>query len=128
MSYSIPRKYLTDPTEDVRVATETLLADFLREIRDVTRVRDRIDKQQAHTSDVKVGHSKPTDLTSDRNSLDVRDSATYSERDDGIVFDENENKDKDPDYADTGGVPDLFMHISFTQYVLSLGTWSRRQY
>ncbi|KAF8165594.1 vacuolar protein 14 C-terminal Fig4p binding-domain-containing protein [Crassisporium funariophilum] len=31
-------KYLSDPTEDVRVATENLLADFLREIRDVTSV------------------------------------------------------------------------------------------
>lgn len=34
-------KYLSDPTEDVRVATETLLADFLREIRDVSIVRKR---------------------------------------------------------------------------------------
>jgi vacuole morphology and inheritance protein 14 len=35
------RKYLSDPTEDVRVATEILLADFLREIRDVSIVRKR---------------------------------------------------------------------------------------
>ncbi|KZP20135.1 ARM repeat-containing protein [Athelia psychrophila] len=34
-------KYLSDPLEDVRVATETLLADFLREIRDVSDVRRR---------------------------------------------------------------------------------------
>ncbi|KAI0775377.1 vacuolar protein 14 C-terminal Fig4p binding-domain-containing protein [Irpex lacteus] len=32
-------KYLSDPTEDVRIATENLLADFLREIRDVTLVQ-----------------------------------------------------------------------------------------
>jgi vacuole morphology and inheritance protein 14 len=39
------RKYLSDPTEDVRVATETLLADFLREIRDVSIVRRQLDEQ-----------------------------------------------------------------------------------
>ncbi|KAF9006631.1 vacuolar protein 14 C-terminal Fig4p binding-domain-containing protein, partial [Cyathus striatus] len=39
-------KYLSDPTEDVRVATETLLAEFLREIRDVTLVGRQLDDQQ----------------------------------------------------------------------------------
>ncbi|KAG6885610.1 hypothetical protein C0993_012357 [Termitomyces sp. T159_Od127] len=38
-------KYLSDPTEDVRVATETILADFLREIRDVCIVRRQLDEQ-----------------------------------------------------------------------------------
>ncbi|CAK5275334.1 unnamed protein product [Mycena citricolor] len=38
-------KYLSDPTEDVRVATETLLADFVREIRDVTVVRKRTEEK-----------------------------------------------------------------------------------
>ncbi|KDQ64426.1 hypothetical protein JAAARDRAFT_225710 [Jaapia argillacea MUCL 33604] len=36
-------KYLSDPTEDVRVQTENILADFLREIRDVSVVRKRSD-------------------------------------------------------------------------------------
>lgn len=40
----IHRKYLSDPTEDVRVATETILADFLREIRDVSIVRRQLDE------------------------------------------------------------------------------------
>ena len=39
------RKYLSDPTEDVRVATENLLADFLREIRDVTEVQKKHEAQ-----------------------------------------------------------------------------------
>ncbi|KAG9317824.1 vacuolar protein 14 C-terminal Fig4p binding-domain-containing protein [Chiua virens] len=34
-------KYLSDPTEDVRVATENILADFLREIRDISALRHR---------------------------------------------------------------------------------------
>ncbi|PPQ78225.1 hypothetical protein CVT25_015544 [Psilocybe cyanescens] len=38
-------KYLSDPTEDVRVATENLLADFLRELRDVTFVSRQLDQQ-----------------------------------------------------------------------------------
>lgn len=42
------RKYLSDPTEDVRVATENLLADFLREIRDVTVVSQQL-RQQGKT-------------------------------------------------------------------------------
>ncbi|PIL37367.1 hypothetical protein GSI_01060 [Ganoderma sinense ZZ0214-1] len=38
-------KYLSDPTDDVRVATEGLLADFLREIREVTVVQRRHEEQ-----------------------------------------------------------------------------------
>lgn len=41
----IDSKYLSDPTEDVRVATENLLADFLRELRDVTFVSRQLDQQ-----------------------------------------------------------------------------------
>lgn len=37
-------KYLSDPTEDVRIATENLLADFLHEIRDVSLVQKRLDE------------------------------------------------------------------------------------
>lgn len=33
------RKYLSDPNIDVRVATENVLAEFLREIRDIAKVR-----------------------------------------------------------------------------------------
>ncbi|KAF8914235.1 vacuolar protein 14 C-terminal Fig4p binding-domain-containing protein [Gymnopilus junonius] len=38
-------KYLSDPTEDVRIATENLLADFLRELRDVTYVSRRLQQR-----------------------------------------------------------------------------------
>jgi vacuole morphology and inheritance protein 14 len=34
-------KYLSDPTEDVRVATENLMADFLKEIRDISELNNR---------------------------------------------------------------------------------------
>jgi vacuole morphology and inheritance protein 14 len=36
---------LSDPTEDVRVATEAILSDFLREIRDITVVSKRREQQ-----------------------------------------------------------------------------------
>ncbi|KAF9480691.1 ARM repeat-containing protein [Pholiota conissans] len=42
-------KYLSDPTEDVRVATENLLADFLRELRDVTIVSQQLEQQGKKT-------------------------------------------------------------------------------
>jgi hypothetical protein len=35
------RKYLSDPTQDVKVATENLLADFLREIQEITVLQRR---------------------------------------------------------------------------------------
>jgi vacuole morphology and inheritance protein 14 len=38
------RQYLSDPNEDVRVATETLLGELLREIREVTVVRKRYEE------------------------------------------------------------------------------------
>ncbi|KAF9450636.1 ARM repeat-containing protein [Macrolepiota fuliginosa MF-IS2] len=37
-------KYLSDPIEDVRIATENLLADFLREIRDIAYVSRHLDE------------------------------------------------------------------------------------
>jgi vacuole morphology and inheritance protein 14 len=40
------RKYLSDPTEDVRIAAENQLAEFLREIREVTIVRKHREEQE----------------------------------------------------------------------------------
>ncbi|KAH9959873.1 vacuolar protein 14 C-terminal Fig4p binding-domain-containing protein [Russula dissimulans] len=39
-------KYLSDPTEDVRIAAENQLAEFLREIREVTIVRKHREEQE----------------------------------------------------------------------------------
>ncbi|KAF9236244.1 vacuolar protein 14 C-terminal Fig4p binding-domain-containing protein [Melanogaster broomeanus] len=51
-------KYLSDPTEDVRVATENILADFLREIRDISLLRQRreeiAESSEQHRSDEKL--------------------------------------------------------------------------
>jgi vacuole morphology and inheritance protein 14 len=46
LSYLPPRKYLSDPTEDVRIAAENQLAEFLREIREVTVVRKHREEEE----------------------------------------------------------------------------------
>ncbi|KDR84015.1 hypothetical protein GALMADRAFT_236599 [Galerina marginata CBS 339.88] len=52
-------KYLSDPTEDVRVATENLLADFLRELRDVTIVSRQLEQHaQSKTSAESIRRSE----------------------------------------------------------------------
>ena len=39
------RKYLSDPTEDVRVATDNLLAGFLKEIKDIATVQKHYEEK-----------------------------------------------------------------------------------
>lgn len=41
------RKYLSDPNPDVKIATETVLSDFLREIKHIARVQQRISQDQS---------------------------------------------------------------------------------
>jgi vacuole morphology and inheritance protein 14 len=52
LAYDYFSKYLSDPTEDVRVATENLLADILREIRDVTTVSRQLQQRLKSKSSV----------------------------------------------------------------------------
>ncbi|PPQ71095.1 hypothetical protein CVT24_009846 [Panaeolus cyanescens] len=49
-------KYLSDPTEDVRVATEGLLAEFLREIRDVTLVTRELEQAAKRKAPLESSH------------------------------------------------------------------------
>ncbi|KIJ13274.1 hypothetical protein PAXINDRAFT_177021 [Paxillus involutus ATCC 200175] len=55
-------KYLSDPTEDVRVATENILADFLREIRDISVLRQRRE-DVAESSEQRRSDEKLPDIT-----------------------------------------------------------------
>ncbi|EJD01507.1 ARM repeat-containing protein [Fomitiporia mediterranea MF3/22] len=41
-------KYLSDPTEDVRVATENLLAEFLREMKEIAEVKKKTEEKVRH--------------------------------------------------------------------------------
>ena len=106
------RKYLSDPIEDVRVATETLLGEFLREIQDVTVVRKRNEERLKSKKDKDlVEPARRSEHTQD-NLLDV--VLTHSERAAFIseydgVFDRGtesalkEESHSEADGHDTGG-------------------------
>ncbi|KAJ7094447.1 vacuolar protein 14 C-terminal Fig4p binding-domain-containing protein [Mycena belliarum] len=114
-------KYLSDPTEDVRVATETLLADFVREIRDVTVVRQRAeekaksirDNSSIRRSDVD-GEDRLPDFSVDQSER----SAFIADKDDrSNDGDESVTKEDPPldiDYRDTGAwVPGQGVKIDY---------------
>lgn len=104
------RKYLSDPTEDVRVATETLLADFLREIRDVSVVRKRTEEQARSKRDNEsIRHPDTASETLPDLVLENSEHAVFiAEKDDHSTFYDDESSHKedftsDGDYRDSGG-------------------------
>ncbi|KAI0677307.1 ARM repeat-containing protein [Trametes maxima] len=116
-------KYLSDPTDDVRVATEGLLADFLREIRDVTVVQRRQEEQvrvkretTVTESSRRVDGEKLPEITMDHPER----GAFIPEHDD--VFDNDlENHDErhdEPDIRDIGAwVPGQGVRIDYAAIV-----------
>ncbi|KAJ7087383.1 vacuolar protein 14 C-terminal Fig4p binding-domain-containing protein [Mycena crocata] len=114
-------KYLSDPTEDVRVATETLLADFVREIRDVSIVRKRAEEKARSKRDSSSilrsdtgGDDRLPDFSVDQSER----SAFIAENDDQSNYgDESALKDEaatDVDYRDTGAwVPGQGVKIDY---------------
>ena len=55
------RKYLSDPNEDVRVATEVVLSEFLKEIRDITTVARKTQGEEAVKRDATAEESELSD-------------------------------------------------------------------
>ncbi|KAF7332341.1 Heat repeat containing protein [Mycena kentingensis (nom. inval.)] len=111
-------KYLSDPTEDVRVATETLLADFVREIRDITIVRKRADEKAKSQRD--AASIKQSDHGDDRLpefSVDPSERAVFlPENDERSTYGEDLKDDAptDIDYRDTGAwVPGQGVKIDY---------------
>jgi vacuole morphology and inheritance protein 14 len=96
------RKYLSDPTPDVRIATENLLGDFLREIRSVSNVRKR--RQEAakehREGEGKEGENENHDLSSDT-VLPPEQTIDANHHD--INGYEKEDVHSDINYYDTGG-------------------------
>ncbi|OAX34794.1 ARM repeat-containing protein [Rhizopogon vinicolor AM-OR11-026] len=78
-------KYLSDPTEDVRVATENILSDFLREVKDVSMVRQR-KEEHAESSDLRRSDEKLPDIT-----------MSHSER--ALFIPESDYADHDGEYS-----------------------------
>lgn len=72
-------KYLSDPIEDVRIATENLLTDFLREIRDVTYVSRHLDERGSVR--------KPEDGLGRTDSMESRPTTATGDGHDGTVVD-----------------------------------------
>ncbi|KAF7290927.1 Heat repeat containing protein [Mycena chlorophos] len=98
-------KYLSDPTEDVRVATETLLADFVREIREITIVRKRAEeKARSQRDNSSIPQSDVDDRLPDF-SVDPSERAVFLPENDGSNWEEAVSKEDAPidiDYRDTG--------------------------
>lgn len=107
------RKYLSDPTEDVRIATENLLGDFLREIRDVTLVQRHHDEEMRAKREAEQAEQQARRGEADKDKLpDI--TMAHSERvsfipenDDTSSFDNDsdapiEEKEPEPDSRDLG--------------------------
>jgi hypothetical protein len=77
LSDPLPRKYLSDPAEDVRVATEVVLSEFLKEIRDITVVARKTHSEQPVKQEVAIEETEP----SDQNQGDT--TPIHSEEEDG---------------------------------------------
>lgn len=60
LSDSLSSKYLSDPNEDVRVATEVVLSEFLKEIRGITAVARKAHGEQAPKRDVAIEEVEPS--------------------------------------------------------------------
>lgn len=53
-------KYLSDPTEDVKVATEGVLADFLQEIQEITLLQKRKEEKARAAREALAAHADKT--------------------------------------------------------------------
>ena len=85
-----PRKYLSDPSEDVRAATEVVLSEFLKEIRDITIVARKTYSEQAQKWEVAIEDVEPSDQTQDNTT------PIHSEEEDGeVTYPDGTNTDFD---------------------------------
>ncbi|KAJ3722672.1 ARM repeat-containing protein [Lentinula raphanica] len=115
--------YLSDPTEDVRVATEVLLADFLREIRDITVVQTRSEKlaKSAHTAaDSELVVPSEGVQTSNTVTHSPERAAFLTDHDDARYSDSEYKEDftSDADARDAGSwVPGQGVRIDFPAIV-----------
>ncbi|KAI0321983.1 vacuolar protein 14 C-terminal Fig4p binding-domain-containing protein [Amylostereum chailletii] len=87
-------KYLSDPTEDVRIATENQLAEFLREIHEVTLVQ----KQRAQEAKEEARLKESLAEFHARSEAKERDfNGDVSDSEHGVFLKENEYETAEPD-------------------------------
>ncbi|RPD66929.1 ARM repeat-containing protein [Lentinus tigrinus ALCF2SS1-7] len=118
-------KYLSDPTDDVRVATDSLLADFLREIREVTVVQKRSEEQSKAKREVaSAEQARRIDGEKDKLpdiTMDHAERAPFlSENDE--VFDNDletpEERQEEQELRDTGAwIPGQGVRIDYAAIV-----------
>lgn len=103
----IHRKYLSDPTEDVRVAAENILGEFLREIRGVSLVHHQLGGQAKTKT---PAESVRFDTTQEQTyfTLDTSERAMFINENDDYPNHDNESAIKDDlvsngDERGTGG-------------------------
>ncbi|KAF8663444.1 hypothetical protein AX16_001014 [Volvariella volvacea WC 439] len=89
-------KYLSDPIEDVRVATETLLGDFLREIHNVAVVRKRMEE------DAKSKTSGAEDSIRRSEQNDIQEQGTVTDDHKTLAGEVDDELGSDIDEKDTG--------------------------
>lgn len=90
LSDALSRKYLSDPGEDVRVATEVVLSEFLKEIRDITAVARKTQNEQAPKREVAIEEVEQ----SSQNQGDT--TPIHSEEEDGdLAYPDGSNTDFD---------------------------------
>ena len=111
--------YLSDATDDVRVATEGLLADFLRELREVTIVQKRHEEQlKAKREATLTGPPRRTDTEKDKLpdiTMDHPERAPFiPENDDVFESDPGtpEEKHSEQELRDAGGKQPFLLSIS----------------
>lgn len=97
-------KYLSDPTEDVRVATENLLADFLREMRDIAFVQRRAEEKARLAREAELDRhdgekEKLPDIT-----MSHPERAAFLPEDDGFLGRHDSDIVPDAEHRDTGGL------------------------
>ncbi|CAA7260108.1 unnamed protein product [Cyclocybe aegerita] len=124
-------KYLSDPTEDVRVATENLLAAILRELRDVTIVSRRLQQQvKPKTPKTPVESTRRPDVDGEKLpdlTLENAERALYmlenDEQELSIHSSQMGQREEDPefDYQDTGTwIPGQGVRVDYSSIVETL--------
>lgn len=97
-------KYLSDPIEDVRVATETLLAEFLREIHDVSGVRKQTTESPLQQSKYSErSESRPSDNASEK----ILDTPIEDAERAAFIIDQDERSSYDPDNLRDDHISDI---------------------
>ncbi|ESK95145.1 heat repeat containing protein [Moniliophthora roreri MCA 2997] len=116
-------KYLSDPTDDVKIATEILLADFLREIREVSSLRRRMEESRPPKRTGDDGESMQrvdSEKLSDLNAEHSERAVFLNEKDSHSNYDDSVKEDRvsETDIRDTGAwVPGQGVKIDYAAII-----------